>query len=137
MASREISSRIRPLVVFEITDLTANLTFPGQISIDTSGFESAEFLFFAADNLTDGLYTFEARHGDDAAFGTHVPVPVAELIDIPPPIAILNQLFKVGYVGKKRFLSVDVIASGVTVGGGIGAFVILNTPRHAPTEGNT
>jgi len=137
MANSEIHSVIRQAILFTISDLVSNGTFSGDLSLDLAGLGSAEFLFFNTTLATDGDFLLVPRHGDTNNFAQHVDVPVDQLVG--PSLQILNsggasQMFRQGYIGKKRFISVAVTATNVTVGQFIGCFVIVDTGRHTPLD---
>lgn len=136
MASREIDSRIQQQLVFNITNITSGGDKLGNITFDTAGFESVEFLIVSTDDFTDGTYIIEPHAGDESDPATHTLVQTPELTGLAPFIAGVDRLLRVGYIGKKRFVSTHVNATSVTTGARIGVFIIANTPRHAPTPAN-
>ncbi len=137
MASREIDSRIKIVYVFNIIDLSATATVQGDISIDTFDFESVEFAIFTPNTplYVDGTFVLFPKHGDTNVPAEHVVVPDDELTQGVPLITGANQFIKVGYFGKKRFVSCEINAS-VATGAPVGAVIIFNTPRHSPTALN-
>ncbi len=141
MASREISSILRQEFVFNIDNITSNGNETGGIlTFDSAGFESVEFFIISTNDYTDGTYLMLPRHGDVSDNSQHVAVPSDELTDTPPTsppfIFGVNQVSRVGYFGKKRFLSTHITVTDVTVGARIGVFIVANTPRHAVIVGN-
>jgi len=139
MASREIDSKIKPVVVFNIQNITSNTTSLGNIAVDTSTFESVEFLFFSTDGFVDGDYLLIVFEGDGSDPASHTQASPADFTQNSLLITQsegANTLERIGYFGKKQFVSVKVQSVSVTTGARIGAFVILNTPRHAPTADN-
>ncbi len=134
MASREIDSIVFPNIVLNITNITSNGTSGNNIAVDTAGFESAEYLFFSTVDFTDGDYLLNVFAGPTDVAAIHTLVPSSDLTS-PDPITVsgFDELFRIGYIGKERFVSASITATNVTVGARIGSFVILNTPRHAPT----
>ncbi len=137
MASREIDSRIEIEYIFNIIALSATAIFQGGISLDTFDFESIEFAIQTPNTplYVDGNFTLQPKHGDTNVPAAHVNVPFDELTQNVPLVIGPNQLLKVGYFGKKRFVSCQIDAT-VVIGSPVGAFVIFNTPRHAPTALN-
>lgn len=137
MASREIDSRIKIEYVFDMIDLSATATVQGGISLDTFDFESIEFAIQTPDTplYVDGTFVLHPKHGDTDIPAEHVLVPFDQLTQGVPLITGPNQVVKVGYFGKERYVSCEINAS-VATGSPVGAFVIFNTPRHAPTALN-
>ena len=139
MASREIDSRLTPFFVFDVQNITSNTTTLGGIALDTSGFESVEFIFFNTDDFTDGIYTFDVFDGDTNNAASHTLVSADLLTQFHPILADFNgpnQIFKQGYFGKKRFVSAQIISQAVTVGGRLGVVSVLDKVRRAPTPNN-
>ncbi len=134
MASREIDSIVFPRIVLNITNITSNGTSGNNVAVDTSGFESAEYLFFSTVDFTDGDYVLNVFAGSSSNPALHTQVPTDDLTSSDAlTITQFDELFRIGYIGKERFVSASIAATNVTVGARIGAFVILNTPRHPPT----
>lgn len=134
MASREIDSRIKIEFVFKMIDLTSSGEIEGGISLDTFDFESIEFAIFTTNTplYVDGTFVLQPKHGDTNIPAEHVNVSFDELTQTVPLITGPNQFLKVGYFGKKRFVSCSILSS-VATGAPVGAVIIFNTPRHAPT----
>jgi len=135
MANSEIHSVVRQGILFTIGGIVANGTFSGDRTIDLAGLGSAEFLFFNTETPTDGDYVLVPRHGDVFDFAQHTDVPADQLLG--PTAVILNsqggsQMFRQGYIGKKRFVSVAITATNVTVGADLGVFLLVDTARRAP-----
>ena len=120
-------------------NITTNATTDGNIAIDTAGFESVEFIFFNTDDFTDGDYLLNIFDGDTSNPASHTQVS-ATLLTQNAPLLIdssgANQVFKQGYFGKKRFVSVKIVSASVTVGARIGVISILDKVRRAPTPNN-
>lgn len=105
-----------------------------QLVVDLGGLESVEMIATSTDQSGDGTFDVVMRHGDTDVYTEHLPVdPDGEILGPPALITTGNQLFKQGYAGKKRFLSAEIVAVGVTNGRRLGAILIANSPRHAPT----
>ena len=136
MSSREINSIIQQQFVFLIEDILSNGLKPGNIVFDLAGFESVSFFIFSSDDWTDGVFELVPKHGDVEDTGQHVPVPADDLTNAAISITEHNQFLRIGYVGKKQFISADINVTGVTTGGTVGAIIIANTPRRAPTPLN-
>ena len=137
MASNTIDSIITQDFVFNIDNITSNgLKTGGILVFDSLAFESIEFFIVSTKDYTDGTFRMIPRHGDDSNNANHVDVPVEDLTVAAPFIFNTDQIFRVGYFGKKQFLSAHIVATNVTIGGPAGVFIVANTPRHAPTARN-
>jgi len=139
MATKDINSIILQQNIFKIDELSINTTHFGNIAVDTAGFESVEVLFFNHFlSVVDGDYELILLHGDTNVVGNHSTVPSNEFLGSPLKIVEADgndNLLRGGYVGQKRFLSAHIVST-IIAGGGelLGAFIILNTPRRAPTS---
>jgi hypothetical protein len=100
--------------------------------IDTAHFESLEF-YIQSCTLTDGTYTAQLFHGNDSGLSDGVQLTTEELLG--SAVFILtddNATRRIGYVGKKRYVRLRIVSTGVTTGGTLGAIAVLGTPQHAP-----
>ncbi len=139
MASREIDSLIKATIVLGVQAITSDTLTFGAINVDTAGFESIEFLFFNSNIHADGDYELIPRAGDTTVVANHIPVPADELTVPQIDRFILNsvginQIIRMGYIGKKRFISADIRSTNVTTGATLGCSLVLNTARHGPVD---
>jgi hypothetical protein len=82
---------------------------------------------------TDGTHTFEVQESDAAGSGFGA-VAAADLLGTEPVVdgaADDAQVYKIGYLGSKRYIKVVTTENGAT-GCAYGASVIRGTPRVAP-----
>lgn len=132
MAFTELHNLILQQFMFNIRELTINQTFTDGTVFDTSGFGSQELFIHTTDDIGDGNYTMVIKHGNDSNPVTHVAVPDEDLVGPNITVTGQNDFGKQGYIGKKRFLSIDIVAFGITSGNRVGSFLIADTVRHLP-----
>lgn len=112
--------------------ITTNTNTDGAI-IDTVGYESLEF-YLASGTITDGTYTAQLFHGNDPALADGVQLTGEEVLGsaVFAPTGDSNETRRIGYVGKKRYVRLRIVSTGVTTGGTIGAIAVLGSPLHGP-----
>lgn len=110
---------------------TYTTSFDG-FPIDTQGFESITFIMQMA-LITDGLWLFYLEDSNEIA-GTYALVEPPYRLGTNPTVtgASDNQVFRLGYVGNKRFVRVSLDLTGAGTAN-FGAVAILGTPRSAQT----
>lgn len=116
--------------------ISSSTTTAGNI-IDTQGFNSLEF-FLQVGARTDGTYTLSMEHGD-AANLSDTATPAAD--DIVGTLAATaasaaNAVKRVGYVGNKRYVRVNIVSTSVTSGATAGVLAVLGRASVAPTAAN-
>lgn len=82
---------------------------------------------------TDGSHTFEVQESDDDS--TYTAVADADLIGTEPVVAAPadgDQIYRIGYVGSKRYIRVATTVTGTTTGAVYGASVVRSGARKAP-----
>ena len=132
MASKDIHSLLEIDFLFNIDNITSNgIDIGSSIVFDAEGLLSAEFVMVSIDEGGDGTFNFVPKHGDTNVFSQHVNVPANELLGPSLTITQGNTISKQGYIGKKRFLSANIIASGVGEGRNVGVIIVANSPRRA------
>ncbi len=137
MSSKDIHSLVAIEHIYSIELIAMNGEEPGQfIVIDTTLLESTEIVFTSVNEAGDGDFAFQLREGDTDDYATHTLVADKDLLGLNMIIDDANQIFNQGYIGKKRFLSAAINASGVTVGRRVGAIIIADSPHRAPTDIN-
>lgn len=120
-----------------VAAITTNTTTTGAI-IDTAQYESLEF-YFISGTITDGVYTVQIFHGNDSGLSDAVQLTGEELLGsvVFSLAADSNKTKRIGYVGKKRYVRVSIVSTGVTTGGTLGAVAVLGTPLHGPAAAST
>jgi hypothetical protein len=118
-------------VGLNIAAIASNTTTSGAI-IDTAGFESLEFYIQTA-TITDGTYVAQLWHGSASNLSDAVQLTGEEVLGSVSIVAADDNVSKrIGYVGKKRYVQLRIVSTGVTTGGTMGAQAVLGTPLHGP-----
>lgn len=135
MASRDLHNNVEPKVALNIAAISTNAATNGAI-IDTSGFESVEFIVQSA-TITDGTYTPSLTEGDASDLTGGNAVATADLIGTVAGATFAatddNVVKRIGYKGNKRYVRLTLTSAGVTTGGTLGAIAVLGHPHSAPT----
>lgn len=99
--------------------------------VDLQGYESA-VVVVATGAITDGTHTIEIQESDDNS--TFTAVADDDLQGTEPVIGAAdgNKVYKIGYIGTKRYIRVSVTVADATSGGVYGAFVIRGHARSKP-----
>jgi hypothetical protein len=138
MATKDLRSLLELNTAFNVGTIGSSTTTNGNI-IDLQGNESATFDIFSG-AITDGTYLPNIQEGDDSALGDATSVTADYLVGTYADatfVAADDQTHKtIGYVGKKRYIRLQLISSGVTTGGMFGAGAILGDPKRAPIPWN-
>lgn len=131
-------NNVEALVAIANTAISGNGTTAGAI-IDTKDFCSLTFLIIGG-TLTDGVYTPVVNESDDSGMSGENLVADDFLIDTEADAALVaaddDTVQRLGYVGHKRFVTCDILASGVTTGGNVSVLALLGHPNEAPTAAN-
>src|SRR3972149_5008795 len=110
-----------------VAAISTNTTTSGAI-IDTAGYESLE-IYLISGTITDGTYTAQLWHGNGAARADAVQLTGEEVLGSVALVAANdNATARIGYVGKKRYVQLRIVSTGVTAGGTLGAVAVLGTP---------
>lgn len=134
MPQKDLYNNISIVGGLDQTDLTATGTTNGDI-VDLSGFESAVFML-SAGTITSGTYTPNIQHGDATAsmsdvasgdlLGTEAGAALASTDD--------NGATKIGYVGMKRYVRAQVVATNDVSAAGVTGKWILGSAYNAPVS---
>lgn len=125
----EATSRIG----LNLTVIGSNTTTSGAI-IDTAGYESLEFYIHTA-TITDGTFVAQLWHGSDSGLSDAVQLTGEEVLGSVSIVAADDNVSRrIGYVGKKRYVQLRMVSTGVTTGGSLGAHAVLGTPHHGPAD---
>lgn len=99
------------------------------VILDTAGFEALEFIVSVGTVTVGGAVTLE--HGDDAALADAEPVDEEETLGSINLIAVQGERsFKLGYIGKKRYVRL-VFAAAVRAQ--LSAVAVRGTAHSQPT----
>jgi hypothetical protein len=92
---------------------TDNTPYVSQI-LDTKGFDSAEFLILTGVNTdADATFTVLVEDGADSGLGDHAAVDDKFLLGTEALASFTaanddNKVFKIGYIGPKRYVRVTI-----------------------------
>jgi hypothetical protein len=128
MATKDLHSYLSPVVSLAPAVRTASANGTG---VDLQGFESA-LIVIETGTITDGTHTIEVQESNDNS--TFTAVADADLQGTEPAIGVSddNAIYKIGYIGNKRYIRVAVTVSDATTGGVYGAMVVRGHGRHQP-----
>jgi hypothetical protein len=139
MASRDLHSNIHVRRGISPAAAVADDTpFVSQI-VDMAGYESAEFAILTGP-LADADATFSVlvQDGDQANLSDAAAVPAAQLLGTQAQAGFTfaddDKVFKIGYVGGKRYARVTITPANNAGNAFIAGVWILGNPRSAPTS---
>lgn len=100
------------------------------------GFTSVLFVI-SATTLTDGTHTVTVQDSDDGT--TYATAAIADVFGTPTSSVALtsansNSITELGYDGFKRYCRVQLVVSGATTGGTLGAVAILGGETSRPVK---
>lgn len=129
MASIDIKNNVGPV---QSTAPAAYTASANGSSADLQDFEGALVLIDAG-LWTDGTHTFAVEESsDDSSFSA---VANADLLGSEPVVDSLTsdgQIYRLGYIGSKRYIRVAVTVASATSGAVYGASIVRGAPRSAP-----
>ncbi len=113
-------------------DITANGTTVGAIH-DTQGFCAKSFIIEAG-VITDGDYVVRVVEGEDSGLSDGVDAADDRLLGVTSyDSAQSGKTLRVGYVGHKRFVRLEIDATNVATGAtGVDAKCIQEMPLEGP-----
>jgi len=139
---KDLHNNVRTKTVISPLAIGANATKSGVV-IDRQGYGGVEFLAsYGAVTTTGTVVTLVVKEGD--ATGSMASVADADLLGTealaslpaatPRTAGTTKEVTKrIGYVGNKRYVTVDAVQTGVTSVGCVGVAAILHSPGLAPT----
>lgn len=131
MSGFDLHSNIDDRVALNLQDITTG-TVVGTI-IDTSGFESIEFIIQSG-AINDGTYTLILEEGDDAGLSDAAVVSAEETLGTLTGFISTddNTTIRVGSIGKKRYQRLSILAASSTGTNEFSAVALLGHPHTAP-----
>jgi hypothetical protein len=136
MTTRDMHNNIQPDPALVIQDIVSDTTTVG-IIIDTSGFESVEFVILSG-FLRDGAYVPLIQDGDDSGLSDAAAVSDTFLLGTESAASFAStdddKTKRIGYVGKKRYVRLSIVSTSVLDGGYLSAVAIKGNPSNAPTS---
>ena len=142
MSNNDFHNNLKPLRVAGPVAIGANATISGKV-IDRQGYGGVEFIAgYGAIVTTGSVVTLVVKEGD--VTGTMTSVADADLLGTEALASRLggattsgtgsNVTKKVGYIGIKRYVTVDAVKTGTTSVGCIDIKAILMAPAIVPTS---
>jgi len=119
------------LNAFTSATISTDTTTTGAI-IDTVGYHGLEFILRSA-VITDGAYTVTMTEGDDSGLSDGATVSAANTLgSIAFALTEDNTPKRIGYIGKKRYVRLNIVSTATSSGGVFNANAVLFSPTHAP-----
>lgn len=140
MAKMDLANNIAPILSIPPDTYTATVT-PGVTAncdvVDTLGYEGVSFIIDTK-TITGGSFIITVEESDDD-FATSNPATGSDKIvgTIPGPLvpagnAFDYKIYKVGYIGTKRYVRTKFTASGSMDSGTFSVIAVLGNPHSAP-----
>lgn len=135
---KDLYNNIEVVSVLDPISVTANATYS---DIDLAGFNSACLLISVGldANFDDSnKWVFTLKHGDDGT--TYANVETDDMLDLTVASGVVltidaatkdNTLYKIGYVGGKRYLELTCTETG-TIEAPLSIVLIKGHPENAP-----
>ncbi len=101
--------------------------------INGNPYEQVNFVILTG-TITDGTHTFSFEDSPDGTTWTSVPTAQRQGALPAPGAANDDTVYEVSIISSKRYVRCNVVASGTTTGGVIGAVAILSDPSNTPTR---
>lgn len=130
MSSYDTKSLLKAVKALNIGAITANTTTAGN-SIDTKGFESLT-LFVELGARTDGSFLPLVQDSDDNITFADVVDQFLIGTEAEALVNTANTIKSIGYVGKKRYVKLSLVSTGVTTGATASATAILSNAYSNP-----
>lgn len=141
--SNDLHNNCDAQYVFGPVAIGANATKTGKI-IDRQGYGGIEFICgYGAVTTTGTIATVVVKDGDvtgtltsvadDFLLGTEA---LASLLATTPRTSGVaqNVVKRIGYVGSKRYVQLNVVTTGVTSVGAVSIGAVLHNPAIAPVD---
>lgn len=100
-------------------------------SVDLQGYQAA-MVVISTGTITDGTHAIEVQESTDNS--TWTAVADADLQGTEPSALASDTVYRIGYMGMKRYIRVVATVSGATTGGVYEAVVVRAQPRKAPVS---
>lgn len=116
--------------------ITSNTEVDGA-SVDRTGWEAVTFSYQVG-SYSDGDFTITIQHADDDGAGspdTWADVADADLLGTEAGAALSAAgIGRIGYIGGKKWVRIQVAGASVTSGASVSATAILGMGRHLPYD---
>lgn len=126
---RDLKNNLGPVQSLAPAARTASANGTGA---DLLGFNSA-MVMVDVGAWTDGSHSFAVEESDDDS--TYTAVADADLIGTEPVVDAAdedNQIYKVSYIGTKRYIRAAVTVATATTGAVYGASIVRGHPHSKP-----
>lgn len=138
MASRDLMNSINPKVAIAPVVVSDN-TVTKSGAIDAAGFESVTFVIETGTIVdADATFAVVIKDGDTNVQTAHAAVDAVFLIGTNTlasfDFAADNVCRKIGYVGGKRYVSVEITPTNNASAAPIAAICLLGDPKAGPTS---
>ena len=135
-ACQDLYNHMEQASAFDFAVISSDTTTTGNI-IDTTGFNSITFLL-AASAYTDGAYAMTLTEGDDSGLSDGATVESKFIIGDASTISVgaANTPKRLGYVGKKRYVRLNIVSTATTTGATLGATVIKGHAKEVASVNN-
>lgn len=133
MSEYDLHSNIDDRVALTNQDIITDVTTNGEI-IDTSGFESIEFVIQSG-AIADGVFAILLEEGDDAGLTDAATLSADETLGALTGFtdnADSDKTIRVGSIGKNRYQRMSLVSTSVTGNNLFSATAILGNPHTAP-----
>lgn len=130
MSSYDTKSLLKSVKALNIGTINSNTTTAGN-SIDTKGFESLT-LFVELGARTDGSFLPLVQDSDDNITFADVVDQFLIGTEAEALVNTANTIKSIGYVGKKRYVKLSLVSTGVTTGATASATAILSNAYSNP-----
>lgn len=99
--------------------------------VDLAGYTAA-MVVITTGTITDGTHAIKLQESDDNS--TYTDVAASQVQGTNPSITSSNgnSVYKLGYLGYKRYIRAVTTVTGATTGGVYQATVLRGEPRHVP-----
>ena len=143
MSNNDLHANIKQVQAIIPAAIGANATKTGAV-IDRQGYGGVQFLVSYGSVTTTGtIVTVVCKEGD--VTGTLTSVADADLLGTEALASLLSATprtagttkevaKRVGYIGNKRYVQINVVQTGVTSVGSFDAIAVLHNPRVAPVS---
>lgn len=127
---KELHNDIDERSAFDAAAIASDTTTVGNI-IDTAAHESLEFIMQLG-TVTTGDFTLLLEESDDSGLAGSNVVAAADILGALVVTTASDQLTRVGYVGKKRYVRASIVSDNTGIIDCISVVAILGHPKHAP-----
>lgn len=137
MPSRDLLNYVNPKVAI-VPQVVADNTVAKSGAIDVSGYESVTFLIETGTLAdADATFTVTIKDGADSTQTNHTAVDDAFLLGTEALASFVfsddSKCFKIGYVGGKKYVSIEIAPANNAGNAPIAAICLLGHPKSMPT----